>query len=154
MSADTDISGAVQEYRLLIHEAHLDTFGHVNNATYLALFEEARWDWLTKGGYGLKEIRETQQGPTILECSLQFRREVTNRQEVLIRSWVASYVGKIAEVHQQMWRAGASTDEPLLCCEAKFVMALFDLKARKLIPPTPRWWVCCGLPPRNQEQRS
>ena len=31
-------------YPLLIKETYLDTFGHVNNATYLTLFEEARWD--------------------------------------------------------------------------------------------------------------
>ncbi len=44
------------EYQLLIHEGHLDSFGHVNNATYLNLFEEARWDWITARGYGLKEM--------------------------------------------------------------------------------------------------
>ncbi len=42
-------------YDVLILESHLDTFGHVNNAAYLTLFEESRWDFITKNGYGLKE---------------------------------------------------------------------------------------------------
>jgi hypothetical protein len=29
------------EYEALIHERHLDTFGHVNNAAYLEILEEA-----------------------------------------------------------------------------------------------------------------
>ena len=30
-------------YKVKIRESHLDTLGHVNNAVYLVLFEEARW---------------------------------------------------------------------------------------------------------------
>ena len=48
--------GTVHEYELLIHEAHLDTFGHVNNAKYLEVLEEARWDFITRNGYGLDEV--------------------------------------------------------------------------------------------------
>ena len=29
------------EFEVLIREHHLDSYGHVNNATYLALYEEA-----------------------------------------------------------------------------------------------------------------
>ena len=37
-------------YEMLIKEKHLDTFGHVNNATYFELLEEARWDFITNNG--------------------------------------------------------------------------------------------------------
>ena len=40
------------EYPMTILEHHLDTFGHVNNAMYLQLFETARWQWITDGGDG------------------------------------------------------------------------------------------------------
>ena len=46
--------------------ADIDAFGHVNNAVYLTLFEEARWEFVTNRGYGLKQIQEKQQGPVIL----------------------------------------------------------------------------------------
>ena len=39
--------GSVHEYALVIREQHLDTFGHVNNAKYLEILEEARWDLIT-----------------------------------------------------------------------------------------------------------
>ena len=43
-------------YPLTILEKHLDSFGHVNNATYLHLYEEARWDFITKRGFGLARV--------------------------------------------------------------------------------------------------
>jgi acyl-CoA thioester hydrolase len=129
----------VHEYPLTILESDLDTFGHVNNATYLRLLEQARWQWITEGGYGLAEVRRRAQGPTILECTIRFRRELVNRERVVIRSSVESYVGKIAAVRQSIVR-----DDGQLCCEADFVMALFDVQARKIIEPTDEWLACVG----------
>ena len=63
---------SVHYYPVLIKEGHLDTFGHVNNAVYLALLEEARWDLLTQNNYGLDKIVATQIGPTILEIKINF----------------------------------------------------------------------------------
>lgn len=128
------------EYRLLIREHHLDTFGHVNNATYLELFEEARWEWITQGGYGLQRVAELNQGPTILECGLKFQRELRNREAILIRSWVESYVGKVARVRQDLHLA----EDGELSCSATFVVGLFDVSQRKLIHPTPEWLACVG----------
>ena len=41
----------VFEKSIVISEAHLDSFGHLNNARYLELFEQARWDLITEGGF-------------------------------------------------------------------------------------------------------
>jgi acyl-CoA thioester hydrolase len=132
--------GPVHEYPLLIREAHLDTFGHVNNATYLAILEEARWELITRNGYGLDEVVRRRIGPTILEINLKFQRELKNRQQITIRTWMESYAGKIGKVVQQIVDADGN-----LCCEALFTIALFDLSARKLIPPTPEWIKALGL---------
>jgi acyl-CoA thioester hydrolase len=118
----------------------LDTFGHVNNATYLQLLEDARWEWITAGGYGLGRVKELQQGPTILQCSLEFRRELHNRTKVLIRSWVDSYVGKIGRVTQEI-----RFEDGSVACTASFVVGLFDLRARKLVEPTDEWLEAVGL---------
>src|SRR5690606_13293796 len=61
----------MHEYPLLIVESHLDTFGHINHATYLQIFEEARWDLITARGYGLEKIRESRLGPVILEANVR-----------------------------------------------------------------------------------
>lgn len=132
--------GAVHEYELVIREQHLDTFGHVNNAKYLEILEEARWDLITRNGYGLAEVMRRRIGPTILEINMKFQRELRNRQRITIRSWTESYVGKIGRFVQQIVDA-----EGNLCCETLFTIGLFDLAARKLIPPTPEWVKAMGL---------
>src|SRR5437879_6675743 len=126
--------GRHHEYSLLITERHLDVFGHVNNATYLEIFEEARWDWITGNGFGLREVRERGLGPVLLEARLRFQREVTNREQVLIRSRTVEYRGKIGRVEQVMTLADGK-----VACAAEFVIGLFDLTARKLIHPTSAW---------------
>lgn len=131
------------EYQVLIIERHLDTFGHVNNATYLDLFEAARWDWITSNGYGLSRIRETGQGPTVLEVTLRFKREIKNRQSIVIRSWVESYESKVGTVIQEMRDEAGE-----LCCDGRFLCGLFDLNARRLVPATPAWLVAVGLEPK------
>lgn len=130
-------------YPLVIKEVYLDTFGHVNNATYLTLFEEARWDYITKGGYGLKKIQETALGPTILEINLRFVKELRVREEILIESTLISYKKKIAKMMQKMLRS----DE--VCCTAEIIFGLFSLKERKLIMPTPDWLKALGVDPET-----
>jgi thioesterase-3 len=132
--------GTVHEYELLIREQHLDIFGHVNNAKYLEILEEARWELITRNGYGLAEIVRRQIGPTILEITLKFQRELKNRQRITIKSWLDSYLGKVGQMIQQIWDAAGN-----LCCEATFKIGLFDLAARKLIAPTPEWIKAIGL---------
>ena len=70
------IENTVFEYDLLIQEFHLDSFGHVNNAIYVELYEEARWDFITKSGFGLDYIQLHQKGPVILDLKVRFRREL------------------------------------------------------------------------------
>ena len=136
--------GAVHEYRMLILEKHLDTFGHVNNASYLEILEEARWDLITRNGYGLDEVHRLRIGPVVLEAHLRFVRELQNRQAVTIRSWLESHSGKIGRFAQQIL-----CDDGGLCCDAMFTIGLFDLTARKLIRPTPDWARALGLRPED-----
>ena len=141
--------GATHEYRLLILEKHLDTFGHVNNASYLEILEEARWDLITRNGYGLDEAHRLKIGPVVLEAHLRFVRELQNRQAVTIRSWLESYQGRIGQFAQQIL-----TEDGTLCCDAMFTIGLFDLEARRLIRPTPEWAKALGLRPEDLAARS
>jgi thioesterase III len=136
--------GSVYEYPVLIHEQHLDLLGHVNNATYLTLFEEARWEFITQGGYGLDEVMRRKISPVVLEVTMKFQRELRNRQRIVIRSWTESYTGKVARLTQQM-----VDEQGQICCDAQFVFGLFDLVARKLILPTPEWLKAVGLTPED-----
>lgn len=129
-----------QLYSLVIKEGHLDTFGHVNNATYLQILEEARWDFITKHGYGLKKIQETGTGPIILEINMKFIKEIKLRQKITIESETLSYEKKIAYLRQDIFNENNE-----LCFEARLTFGFFDTNARKLIAATPEWLHAVGL---------
>jgi len=139
--------GQAHDYELLVLEQHLDSFGHVNNAAYLQILEEARWDLITRNGYGLDEVHRRRIGPVVLGVQMRFRRELRNRQRIRIRSWLESHSGKIGRFCQQIL-----DDDGRMCCEAEFTIGLFDLEARKLIPPTPEWIAALGLRPEDLQR--
>jgi YbgC/YbaW family acyl-CoA thioester hydrolase len=128
------------EYPILIREAHLDTFGHVNNAQYLTLFEEARWQVITERGFGLREIQKSGTGPVVLEANLKFKRELKLRELIIIRTYLPTENGKIATLKQEMVKEGGE-----VACESTFTIAFFDTNARKIINATPEWRKAIGL---------
>ena len=130
----------IQQKTILISEAHLDSFGHLNHARYFELFEQARWDIITERGFGIDVIRRTQTGPVILEASAKFLRELAPREQITIRSELVSYERKIGKFRQEIVKADGT-----VACEAFFTFGLFDLERRKLIEPTPAWAHAVGV---------
>jgi len=124
----------VHEYPTLIRERHLDGFGHVNNAQYLVLFEEARWEMITSRGYGLNAVKEHQVGTVVLECQVRFKRELELRDEIVIRTQVAEMSKKTLILKHFIIKTDGS-----VAAEASFTLGCFDLKTRKLIPTTTEW---------------
>jgi YbgC/YbaW family acyl-CoA thioester hydrolase len=129
----------VHEYSCLIRERHLDTFGHVNNAQYLMLFEEARWEMITSRGYGMKEVHAHQVGTVVLECSVRFKRELTLREKVTIKTWVGELRSRLAKIRHELIKENGE-----VAAEAEFTMGCFDLQERKLISPTESWLLAIG----------
>lgn len=134
------MSAQLHKYPLLIQESHLDTFGHINNATYLQIYEQARWDLITNNGYGVKEIQVTRQSPIILEVNLKFLKEILLRETITVTTEIVKYEGKIAQLLQKMLKANGE-----VASQALFTFGLFDLTTRKLIDPTPAWKKAIGL---------
>ncbi len=128
------------DYKILIREHHLDSYGHVNNATYLSLFEEARWEIITQKGYGYAHVHKTGLGPVILEVNMVFLKELKLREMITINLEVASHKGKITHLIQKMIKENGE-----LACELKIVSGLFNLRERKLIDPTDEWKAVLGL---------
>jgi len=127
-------------YPLTIKEFHLDTFGHVNNATYLQILEQARWELITPRGFGLKAIQETRLGPVVLEFTVKFLKELTLRQDIVIESQMLSYEKKIGILRQDILSADGE-----LCFESRMTLGLMDMNARKLVMPTPEWLHAVGI---------
>ena len=99
------MNSKIFSYPTYIKEIHLDAFGHMNNAAYLTVFEEARWDLITKNGFGIQKINETGLGPTILEVKLKYLRELKARDNVDIQTRLLSYQKKIGILEQTFVRS-------------------------------------------------
>lgn len=127
-------------YSLTIKEHHLDTFAHVNNASYLSLLEEARWEFLNSRGFDLYSIQASGVGPVVLECHIKFLKELQLRQVIQIRSRILSYDKKIGIMEQCIY-----DENETRCCHANITFGLFDLKQRKLILPSEAWLHAIGI---------
>lgn len=136
------MSNPIYEYNKLILEQHLDTFGHVNNAVYLSIYEEARWDFITKNNLGIKEILESSVGPVLLDLQLTFKAELKNRETIKITSQARSELRNkfVMVLDQKMMKEDGKTASTLTLS-----VGLMDLKARKLIAPTQEWLKALGL---------
>ncbi|HXF90818.1 MAG TPA: acyl-CoA thioesterase [Candidatus Nitrosotenuis sp.] len=130
----------VHDYHLIIREHHLDTFGHVNNAVYLEILEEARWELLTQNGFGMEQIKTSGIGPTILEIHIKYLKELRLREKIRIETRLTSYPSKVGTMNQKIFN-----DQEKLCCDVSLKFGLIDLMQRKLILPTPEWWAALGV---------
>lgn len=128
------------DYRFQVKEQYLDSFGHVNNAAYLTLYEEARWQLITENGYGLAVVQEKKKGPVVLDVSIRFKRELLNREFVTIRSQTESVSGKIMRMKQTMVK-----DNGEIASEAIFTFGVIDMEKRRLIEPPVEWLRAIGV---------
>ncbi|MBC86929.1 MAG: thioesterase [Bdellovibrionaceae bacterium] len=126
------------EKEYLIRESYMDTLGHMNNASYIRLLEEARWDLIEERGYGLKTVMSEKISPIVLEINIKFSREILNRDTIKVQTQVSEYRGKVGNIRQQIFKEGE------LACTADFKFGLFDLKSRKLINATDKWLNAIG----------
>ena len=136
------MSNPVYEYEITILEKDLDTFGHVNNANYLVMYEEARWDFITKNNLGVKEILEKQIGPVLLDLNLVFKSELKNREKVKIISQARTEMRNkyVIVLDQKMVK-----EDGKIASMITISVGLFDLKNRKLIAPTKEWLKALGV---------
>jgi len=134
------------EYRFQVLERHLDTFGHMNNAVYLQVYEESRWELITAQGLGLAEIMRSQVGPVILSAKIDFRRELRLREWIHIRSKCIGLKNeKILQFYQEMIRpdSGEGKGEKVVS-SLELEFGIMDLKERKLITPSATWLRALG----------
>jgi acyl-CoA thioester hydrolase len=121
-------------YEMTIKEHHLDSYGHVNNATYVQILEEARWESITLKDYSYEKVQSTGHGPVILEVSVKFRKELKLREKIRVTVQAEPMKGKIGVINQQILKADGA-----VALEGYVVYGMFDLKTRKLVEASPAW---------------
>ena len=136
------MSNPIYEYKLKILEQHLDTFGHVNNATYLELYEEARWDLMAQNNLELKDILKNKVGPVLLDLHLTFKAELLNREEITIVTEARTKMRNkyVMIIDQKILKKNGKVASTL-----EIQIALMDLEKRKLVLPTPVWLKSLGV---------
>jgi len=60
--------------RIAVRGYHEDRFGHVNNARYLELLEDARWEHLEERGLNATFLKEHGIFPVVVRLSIAYRR--------------------------------------------------------------------------------
>lgn len=127
-------------YPLTIKEGHLDTFNHVNNATYLQLLEEARWEIIANNGYGIEEIKRKGIGPVVLEIHIKYKKELKLREKIVIETKCVGVEGKVTSLQQEI-----KNQEGKVCATALVTVAVFDINTRKIISLPEDWLEAVGI---------
>ena len=88
-----------------IRTFHTDAFGHINNARYLEILEEARWQYAEEIGL-IELLRESELGFIIMDLRIQFRRPVTEGDSICVQTQLITLGTASGEVLQKVSRVG------------------------------------------------
>lgn len=107
---------------------HLDVYQHVNNARYLEILEEARWECITP----IKESAVFKQKDWITivaHISINYKQPIVLGDVIDIHTWIGETGRKSMTFQQQIFKKGASR----LVAEAFIKFVVYDVKAQKSI---------------------
>jgi len=79
--------------KLSVRSYELDSFGHVNNATYLQYFEVARCDWLAQAGLPFLEIQCAGIQIVIADATVKFLTPAFFSDELSVMCWCDATTG-------------------------------------------------------------
>tara|TARA_Y100001970_G_C14201519_1_gene841388 strand:- start:1525 stop:1926 length:402 start_codon:yes stop_codon:yes gene_type:complete len=127
--------GKVFEYSVIVREHNLDILGHLNNASYLQLFEEARWDFSNKGGFGLDWVLLNKKSPVVVKAEMSFRKEVLNRETLLIESEFLGFQNSLIGSFKQKMIKKDKKVASILSIDIGFM----NLRERKLMNFPEKW---------------
>ncbi|HOX42638.1 MAG TPA: thioesterase family protein [Myxococcota bacterium] len=96
----------MREFETVIRPTQVDTFGHLNHAVYLEIFEWARWEWAAAEGMGLDRlVAEERTAPAVLHVDLSFLKELRMHEAVRVRTWVQALESVKGVIGQEMVKA-------------------------------------------------
>ena len=110
----------------MIHQAefkirtyHTDAFGHVNNARYLELLEEARWQFADSINL-VDLLREKELGFIIMDLRIRFREPVCEGDKIIVDTSLITLGTASGEVQQYVRRSG--NDKIATNCLSHFIL--------------------------------
>jgi len=115
--------------QIRIRGYHEDRFGHVNNARYLELLEEARWAHLEERGLTASFLDEQGVFPVIVRLSVSYRRPASAGDLLEIETNVLRS-GRRKVVLKQVGRFVGSDE---ICVEAEMTAIFIDLESGRAV---------------------
>jgi thioesterase-3 len=112
-----------------IRTFHADSFGHVNNARYLELLEEARWQFAEYHGL-IELLNEQNVGFIIMQMNLRFRLPVVEGDTIQVLTRLISLGTASGELEQRIMKNGK------LAAKSMFQFALIDRTSGVSVPIT------------------
>lgn len=109
----------VHKTEIKIRGYHLDVYGHVNNARWVELLEEARWRWLDDH-LDLKAWDAVGQGIAVVALEVNYRRPARMHDRLEFRCWVDRLGGRSAVCRQEAYRI--ETGERLVDARVTFLL--------------------------------
>jgi len=112
-----------------IRSTQVDTFGHLNNAAYLEVYEWARWEWSESEGLDPSDlIDERHIGPAIVHIDLSFFKEILINEKILVRTWFHEMDKVKAVIAQEMLKPDGT-----LASRVFISFVMFHLQKRKVV---------------------
>lgn len=104
------------ETKIAVRGYHCDAYGHVNNARYLELFEEARWRALEESG-ALASIAQMNLLFFVVNLNVSFKKPV-EIGDITIRTSMTETGRKTVAFKQELYAGGELSTEMIV----KFVL--------------------------------
>jgi thioesterase-3 len=106
---------------------HLDMYGHVNNARYLELLEEGRWDYIEQ----IPDFREKLEGFMffVVNININYRRPALLGQTVVVQTRMGHVGNKSAVIHQEIFLKGFQT----MVADADVTFVIADPSTQKAL---------------------
>lgn len=119
----------MHETQFKIRSTQVDSFGHLNNAAYLEIYEWARWEWAEDFGMGLEaQAKEKRIGPAVLHVDLSFFKELVMHETITVRTWVDGNEGLKGFVCQEMIKADGA-----VASHMRMTFVMFHLDKRRVV---------------------
>lgn len=121
-------------YRTRITEDHLDPMGHMNIRWYMAIFDDASWNFFASFGMNIEYFQRDRKGGFALQHFIRYLAEVRAGETVSVRTRL---LGRSAtRIHFMLFMVNESTDRLSATLEALGAHA--DMISRRITPYPPR----------------
>lgn len=117
------------EMTVRVRGYHCDFYGHVNNARYLELFEEARWQW-AESVMDLPAWQAAGFGFVVAGIDIRYRRPAPAGMLLRVRSDIVRLDAKSGVFRQEILEAA----DGRLLVEADVTFAVIDTRTGRALP--------------------